>query len=408
LTIEFYAYSQYLGGAVMKGSEKGNDGIKRNLLINVVTANLFLILEYVFISKSFIGDSLGKFAAVLVLFNAIAVAIYFISKRRKSVTDKNDESKVSAIDINNTLKVMGNNINELFAKINTSKENLHGLIKSSDNIQKAMQDMAKGIQQQADDINKIMYKAVDISENVNQAGAASQNIDNISDGMLERVESGIAKIEMMYSQMRTLNTAVSESLNAVSILRESMKDITGFLELISGIADQTNLLALNAAIEAARAGESGRGFAVVADEIRKLAVQSDNAAREIALKLDNMSGKISTAYTEAEKGFQAVGEGNKIIEDIKGYFEFYRKDAENSQKEIFNAGMSFDGVRSGFGMMYNRIESVASISQESAASTQEVLASIENQNMILSSIDNSFKELERLGEELKKIYEKSV
>jgi hypothetical protein len=67
----------------MKGSEKGNDGIKRNLLINVVTANLFLILEYVFISKSFIGDSLGKFAAVLVLFNAIAVAIYFISKRRK-------------------------------------------------------------------------------------------------------------------------------------------------------------------------------------------------------------------------------------------------------------------------------------------------------------------------------------
>ncbi|HOV27466.1 MAG TPA: methyl-accepting chemotaxis protein [Pseudobacteroides sp.] len=392
----------------MKGSEKGNDGIKRNLLINVVTANLFLILEYVFISKSFIGDSLGKFAAVLVLFNAIAVAIYFISKRRKSVTDKNDESKVSAIDINNTLKVMGNNINELFAKINTSKENLHGLIKSSDNIQKAMQDMAKGIQQQADDINKIMYKAVDISENVNQAGAASQNINNISDGMLERVESGIAKIEMMYSQMRTLNTAVSESLNAVSILRESMKDITGFLELISGIADQTNLLALNAAIEAARAGESGRGFAVVADEIRKLAVQSDNAAREIALKLDNMSGKISTAYTEAEKGFQAVGEGNKIIEDIKGYFEFYRKDAENSQKEIFNAGMSFDGVRSGFGMMYNRIESVASISQESAASTQEVLASIENQNMILSSIDNSFKELERLGEELKKIYEKSV
>jgi methyl-accepting chemotaxis protein len=268
--------------------------------------------------------------------------------------------------------------------------------------------MAKGIQQQADDINKIMYKAVDISENVNQAGAASQNINNISDGMLERVESGIAKIEMMYSQMRTLNTAVSESLNAVSILRESMKDITGFLELISGIADQTNLLALNAAIEAARAGESGRGVAVVADEIRKLAVQSDNAAREIALKLDNMSGKISTAYTEAEKGFQAVGEGNKIIEDIKGYFEFYRKDAENSQKEIFNAGMSFDGVRSGFGMMYNRIESVASISQESAASTQEVLASIENQNMILSSIDNSFKELERLGEELKKIYEKSV
>jgi methyl-accepting chemotaxis protein len=208
--------------------------------------------------------------------------------------------------------------------------------------------------------------------------------------------------------MHTLDSAVSESLSAVSVLRDSMKDIAGFLELISGIAEQTNLLSLNAAIEAARAGESGRGFAVVADEIRKLAIKSDNAAKEIASKLENIGGKISTAYTEAEKGFQAVGEGNKIIQDIKGYFEFYRKDAENSQKEIFNAGMSFDGVRSGFGMMYNRIESVASISEESAASTQEVLASLEKQNGILSSIENSFKELENLGAQLKKIFEKSI
>jgi methyl-accepting chemotaxis protein len=386
--------------------------IKFAIIFVLVLITLYLY-EIIFGEKSSILSNLLKtlpFAAALTV--GIAAALYFLSKRGKeSIMISGDYDEKSNVRTDRSREIangMENNLKELFNKINNSKDSLNSMLESSSSIQRAMQEMAKGIQQQADDINKIMLKAYDISENVNQAGAASQNINKISDGMLERVESGTTKIEMMYSQMHTLDSTVSESLSAVSVLRDSMKDIAGFLELISGIAEQTNLLSLNAAIEAARAGESGRGFAVVADEIRKLAIKSDNAAKEIASKLENIGGKISTAYTEAEKGFQAVGEGNKIIEDIKGYFEFYRKDAENSQKEIFNAGMSFDGVRSGFGMMYNRIESVASISQESAASTQEVLASLEKQNGILSSIENSFKELENLGAQLKKIFERSI
>jgi methyl-accepting chemotaxis protein len=391
----------------------GEKKVKKFAIIFVLVLITLYLYETIFGEKSSILSNLLKtlpFVAALTV--GISAALYFLSKRGKeSIMILRDYDEKSNTPINRSREIvngMENNLEELFNKINNSKDSLNSMLESSSSIQRAMQEMAKGIQQQADDINKIMLKAYDISENVNQAGAASQNINKISDGMLERVESGTTKIEMMYSQMHTLDSAVSESLSAVSVLRDSMKDIAGFLELISGIAEQTNLLSLNAAIEAARAGESGRGFAVVADEIRKLAIKSDNAAKEIASKLENIGGKISTAYTEAEKGFQAVGEGNKIIEDIKGYFEFYRKDAENSQKEIFNAGMSFDGVRSGFGMMYNRIESVASISQESAASTQEVLASLEKQNGILSSIENSFKELENLGAQLKKIFERSI
>jgi methyl-accepting chemotaxis protein len=68
-------------------------------------------------------------------------------------------------------------------------------------------------------------------------------------------------------------------------LAESMESIRDVLTTLSrnndevvSIASQTNLLALNASIEAARAGEAGRGFAVVADEINNLAASSRDTA----------------------------------------------------------------------------------------------------------------------------------
>jgi methyl-accepting chemotaxis protein len=83
---------------------------------------------------------------------------------------------------------------------------------------------------------------------------------------------------------RTLASVVERvraSADRVRTLDEVSDRIGGFVERITRLARQTNLLALNAAIEAARAGEQGKGFAVVAEEVRKLAGESERAAREI-------------------------------------------------------------------------------------------------------------------------------
>ena len=64
---------------------------------------------------------------------------------------------------------------------------------------------------------------------------------------------------------------------------------------------------------------------------------------------------------------------------------------------------SFKLVKAELDTVYSKIESVASIAQESSASTEEVLASVEDQNNIIHSISSAFEDLEKSGKELKEL-----
>lgn len=379
------------------------------IVLNGIILNVLFIITYIVVPDKLLGNdtSIGKMCSVLVLINASIVLMFFLSKWAKETvvlsTNKEKESQGLYRNLKSIMISIEKSTADLFERINSCKADVETILSASNNTSTSMNEMSAGIMQQAEDISKIMLSASNISENLNLAEKSSENVSAISTEMYNKVNSGTQKIDVMYSQMHTLNTSVSESLSSITVLKESISDITNFLDVISGIAEQTNLLALNASIEAARAGESGKGFSVVAEEIRKLAEQSNSAAKEIETKLDAIIVKISTAFKEAEKGFSAVNEGNKTIADIKEYFDYYSQESQKSQNEILEAGKSVKIVQNEFKTIYNKIESVASISQESAASTEEVLACVEDQNNIIHSISSSFEDLEKLGNELKKL-----
>ncbi len=80
-------------------------------------------------------------------------------------------------------------------------------------------------------------------------------------------------------KVQEANTQMDALSNAMSNISSNAQEITSIAKAIDNIAFQTNILALNASVEAARAGSAGRGFAIVAEEVKELAGKSAQAAK---------------------------------------------------------------------------------------------------------------------------------
>lgn len=167
------------------------------------------------------------------------------------------------------------------------------------------------------------------------------------------------------------------------------------MEIISAVAKTTKLLALNAAIEAARAGEAGRGFAVVAEEIKKLSEQTESSARIVDSILKTLKENISSANEQSREVKSAVADQTTSVADTKekylaimGTLEKINKevlqvnevsvDMEKSRNSVLNIGMNVSSIS----------EEYAASTQETSASTQQVLTAMNSINQIGEVVDH--------------------
>lgn len=240
----------------------------------------------------------------------------------------------------------------------------------SDNIVEisaTMEETGASIDTQTEDIRVIDETCKDVQNIVEKLAGDAQNMASRAAEISQKV--AVLVPELLHDK-ENASVITAKNRSQLTEAIESIQVINQISEVsvaIQGIASQTNLLALNASIEAARAGEAGRGFAVVAEEIKEL---SDVTSTEIG-KVNDLTAKVLESVKMLESG------ANSILEFLDGIvMEDYDK--------LENMAVTYQQDASYY----------AEAGSNLGASTQELSASVQNMNQVVSQILSSQVELD--------------
>ncbi len=382
---------------------------KQLLLIYGVLQNVVLIILYIFLPASLLGvnGDLQEFFTRLILLDISIITLYTMTNwgnmLLKSAIQKEKQSSTLLDKLQYAMDQIEQNTSQLNDSIAKINHNLDGTQVMAHSITVATQEISLGVEQESHNLSDISNMMHEISDTVEGTKQLSVSISTIASMTEEEFSEGTEQLQEMQGQMQTVDTAVGAALTTVKNLHQSMDSIDSFLSSITQIANQTNLLALNAAIEAARAGESGKGFAVVADEVRKLAEQSAKTAEEIYAIIQSIRIQIKTAYDKVEQGNGAVQTGNNILQSTQNRFQNMERSFKTVHEQIKQEGTMIDVINKVFAEIEERLGSIASISMEHSASTEEILANMENQNQKTVEILADIDEVQKRGKELKQV-----
>jgi len=160
-----------------------------------------------------------------------------------------------------------------------------------------------------DILNALESSYVEMERISSEVASRSEKGTLYTKSMAEPSKEAINKIDGVANEMLTVGEKAKFITTSIESVSNAVNEVIGFVTTIRSIASQTNLLALNAAIEAARAGESGRGFAVVAEEVRKLAEESNIAAKEIEHLIFNLEENTKSSQS-------AVAETVALVQEV--------------------------------------------------------------------------------------------
>ncbi len=131
--------------------------------------------------------------------------------------------------------------------------------------------------------------------------ANQQSLMDVAETIAATSEQMTATTEELAATANHLSEGLTEIENIGRNVATEVGKTDEILRFVSDVAANSNLLGLNAAIEAARAGEHGRGFAVVAEEIRKMAVNSADAVKDIKAILNKIKAEGESLQATVQK-----------------------------------------------------------------------------------------------------------
>ena len=293
--------------------------------------------------------------------------------------------------------------------LNTAREKIHGLIMAIAGTAHKVEDMTvefdESFRQMEKSIGEVDIAVEEIAKNITAQAASTSDatgeVNKIAEG-IDRTTKEVADLrdnsgsmkklsqecsdklqELVQANMRTKEDVVSmqTQAEATNEAADAIKQAAG---LIDAIADQTNLLALNASSEAARAGESGKGFAVVATEIGALANQSTQAVGEISKIINDLVSKSVQSLQIMEKVNGTVEHQVDVLNDTQSIFKDLYANLDQCMTSIVSIEEMTEDIERQRQGITTVLDTLNSLAQDNAASSQETSAMTEELGQIVS------------------------
>lgn len=376
-------------------------GVLRNtsLLVNLIVIPIMILITYWVVSRS---------TAPLKKMSQITHDVSQGNLNHQLALRKgNDEIANLSRDFNQmiqntgTLIIDAKNIgSEVSASADEIAASATQMNEASQNITATVHDLAQAASEQAGSLQDGQEKIQAITQAVKSIHENTKDSETLI-GKAQHILTDGNKIVSAQLQMTEDNKKSAEKVSAAIIsLSTKSGQIDEIINTIQDIAEQTNLLALNAAIEAARAGEQGKGFAVVAGEVKKLAEESSVSS----LKIANLIKEIRSATEEAVKEIEI---NDKVVikqeESMKKTYVSFEEIQHIFDTIFAQSGVIVsltDKLAGNVTQVDEVISGIAAISEENAASSEEIAATVEKQSELFTDIDEKSRMLSQKANQL--------
>ncbi len=379
-----------------------NEAIVSLTLLAVVIAIVFVVI--IIIIARMVGRPLKQVANELDIIADGNIGhsfdIHSIVNETVSISTAAKRVQSSLADI---ISETRNAAEELAGNIENLDEISSNLSDSAGQINTAMDELTLAASNMADSVQSVNGEVISMGENI---GLIAGNVEGLSDssGTMSTVSDTAASCmqEVMASSEKSVKAAedISEQINMTN---SSISKITEAVQFIQNIANQTQLLSLNASIEAARVGEAGKGFAVVADNIRQLSEQSSegaNSIKQLAEEIVNQSNKSVGLANEIR---ELIASEQKKVGEAQNSFTQLNQQIESSVGQIEGISAKAEMLDSSKASITGSVQDLSAISQENAASNEEVNANIQTMVESIHTVSNKTKVMNDLALKLEDV-----